>query len=182
MIPENPFFPLLIGGGFCLATLGLWYAFRHWLPLALCGVAMAITAAIVLLSFLVETPREQVERTIHRLAMAVQQNDIDRVLSLVVADDVRMRDAAKREMGDHHFVMCWVTKVQEIQLDESAAPSQAHALVNVVAQVDQSRHYDAGRGAVKLWLDLRKDSDGQWRVSGYRYSVNDNPSAGAPIK
>jgi hypothetical protein len=169
MIPENPFFVLLLGGGFGIVCLALWSMSRHWLPLALAGGAILITAILVSLSFFIQSPREQVEWTVHQLAMACEQNDASKLLEFVSADMTQVRADAQREMDRTKFIHCWIPKIHSIKFDE-ADPNRAQVHLAVIADVEESA-YGAGRGRVQLWLDLEKESDGRWRVTAYRYTV-----------
>ncbi len=170
MIIENPLLPALIGAIIGLACFGLWYAFRHWMPLLVGSIAVFCGIAVVALSVLIDSPREEVERTVHRLAMAAQNNDIEMLLRYVSPSAVEVRNAAKLEMEATRFVSCWIAKIHDIKIDETKSPPAARASLAVIAIVEGSRYGD-GRGRVQLWLDLVKESDGQWRVVGYRYSI-----------
>ncbi len=170
MITENPLLPLLIGGGFCVACVTLWIMSRHWLPLALAGLSILIIAILVGLSIFIETPREQLTRSVNQLAMAVQRNDVKALLEHVSPNALEIRQAAEREMQDTKFIHCWIAKIHEIQIDETKSPPQARVNLALIADVEQSVH-GTGRGRVQLWLDMQKEPDGEWRVTGYRYTI-----------
>lgn len=170
MIIENPLLPVALGGIFGVSCLALWYVFRHWLPLLLGSVALVLAVGILALSLLIDSPREAVERTLHQLASAAHNNDVEKLLQYVSPSAAEVRDAATQEMNATKFVSCWIAKVHDITIDETKTPPEARANLGVIAVVEESR-YGAGRGRVQLSLDLVKEPDGQWRVLRYSYSV-----------
>ncbi len=172
MISENPLLVLLVGSGFCVACLGLWYMSRHWLPLAIGGFAFLITVVLLGLSIFIETPREQVTRTVNQLAMAVQYNDVNALLEHISPNLGEIRQAAEREMQDTKFIQCWIAKIHDIQIDETKSPPHARVNLALIVGVQESVHSDGpARGRVQLWLDLQKESDGKWRVTHYSYTI-----------
>lgn len=170
MFVENPVLHATIGVIVGLGSLGLWYTFRHWLPLVVGSLALMFAAGAVAISLWIDSPREQIERTVHGLAWAVQSNDANRVLDFVSPAAKQTRQEAQREMDATRFNICWVAKIHDIHIDESKSPPVAQVAMTIVVDVQESR-YGPGRGRVQLWLDLVQEPDQRWRVSSYRYDV-----------
>lgn len=167
---EVPILPVVAAAGFGAICLALWYVYRHWLPMALGWLALAVSGSLLLASFLIVTPREQIERAIGRLAAAVHHNDAEGVVALISRDAPEMRAAARRDMDSAEFMSCWVVKIHNIDIDFNVSPPTAKAALAIVVDVVESP-YGAGRGRVQIWLDMVRESDDEWRVKAYRYSV-----------
>jgi hypothetical protein len=148
----------------------LWFKFQRPLPLAIGVFALLIAASFPLASFVIVTPEEKVERTLNRIAAALRYNDAPTVLSFFAESAHEARARAQQELASTHFTSCWIAKIHSIAIDEAKSPPEAQAALAVVVSVSESQ-YGEGMGRVQLILDLVNESDGQWRISGYRYTI-----------
>lgn len=167
---DVPLLPVWAGIGFAAICLALGYVYRHWLPLSVGLLALAAAISVLIASSVMDTPEEEIERAVHRLAAAVHHNDDSGLLELISASAQGTREEAQKEMNATQFIACWIAKIHSIKIDETQSPPTAHVALAVIADVVESR-YGAGRGRVQLRLDLAKEADGVWRVTGYSYTV-----------
>ncbi len=168
-VAESPLLLLLLCGLVAICAGAMWYfVARHWLPAAVALVALAVGIAMAAVSILVVTDDERIRQTIRQLAAAVQSNDRDGVLRWISNTDPSTREDARREMELCRFSQCWVTQIDEIQYgsDRQTASVAVMIFCSAVHQV-----HGEGSAMVRLFLQLRRDPDQIWRLSGFQYSI-----------
>lgn len=168
-LAESPLLLLVLCGLVAISAGAMWYfVARHWLPAAVALVALAAGVAVAAFSIVVVTDTERIRHTIRELAAAVQRNDRDGVLRWISAADPPTQDEARREMELCSFSQCWVTQIDEIQF----GPDRHTASVAVMIFCSAAHQiHGEGSAMVRLFLQLRRDPDQVWRLSGFRYAI-----------
>lgn len=167
--------PLLLGASGCLIVslaVFLWIQTAHRAALYGAFAALAATIVLVLLSIQIETPREQIEKTIQEVADAVENNRVEEVLEYLHPGAVVGRRHVEQEMPRYKFTEARVTRMHSIAVNHATNPPTAIAEFNVI--VDVSAHGQSARVPrfVRAYFTY---SDGKWLVNDYEY---DNATAG----
>ena len=168
-IAESPLLLLLLCGFVAMSATAMWYfVARHWLPAAVALVALAVGIAGAAFSILVVNDNERIRHTIRELAAAVQRNDRDGVLRWISTSDPATREDARREMELCTFSQCWVTQIDEVQY---GADRQTGSVAVMIFCSAAHQVHGEGSAMVRLFLQLRRDPDQIWRLSGFQYAI-----------
>lgn len=160
---ENPL-PSLIVGGVVAAILGyLWTQSGRTSLLAGAIVAVLVTIGLLILEQSIMTDREQIDATLHRLAKAAEDADLDTILKYVEVEEAR---GVARGMLDHY-------KINRVSInhlvirDVRGTPPAADVEFN--AFVDVKGAEGAWRGPRFVEITMVK-KDGLWKVVKFAHS------------
>ena len=134
-LTENPT-PLVCIGIvliFCLVAL-FFYSPNKKLILPI-GIAFLLAIIPIVIDALVETEREQLQRTVREMARQVRANDIEGLLDFIHPDARTTRYRIENEMPQYKFSACSVSGFKSITIDESN-PDQAEVRFSVFVNVN----------------------------------------------
>ena len=165
---ESPILMIVIGLTTAALLGGLWLQTGKRILLVLLVAILALTAAGVILERSVETDREQIERTLHRIARDIERNDRPAVLNHIHSKAAHIREAAATETATYEFEQVKIKSNLEIEVDASAEPKTGIAKFNVVV-VGSGGGLGKGRRVPRyVTLELEQE-DGDWRVLSYHH-------------
>lgn len=171
--------PIWVGGAVALTMAVVVYLqTRTNGAMAAIGAVVAITAAILTAEWLMETPREAVERTLYELAAAVEANDVQRALTfLAPTADARIRDDVETLMPLVTIERARIIGTPKIDVAEVSDPNSATVECRgiIVATVKQ----DGMNGGQedRLTMNWVKSGD-RWLVESYTSKRNWNRALG----
>jgi hypothetical protein len=147
---------------------------------ALVGIAavVAITAAMLAAEWIIETPREAVERTLYELAATVEANDVDGALAfLAPTADKRIRHDIETLMPLVHIERARVISTPQIDVAEGDEPKTATVDCRglIVATVKKSGM--KGGQDDRLTMHWVKSGE-RWLVESYTSNRNWNRALG----
>ena len=129
---ESPILVIVIGLTTTALLGGLWLQTGKRPLLVLLVAVLALTVAGVVLERSVETDREQIEKTLHRIARDIERNDRPAVLAHIHSRAALIRQAAATETAAYEFEQVNIKSNLKIDVDASAEPKTATAKFNVV--------------------------------------------------
>jgi hypothetical protein len=163
---------LLLGGAAILGFLWTRDRKRHWLVAA--GVLVGLAGVYLLLDWLVETRREQIERKTGEMAAAVKNRDVDRIFQHIssrfrigqATDKARFRqkveDGLKRGLIDS-------VEVWELRWPQALPPAGSGQPARVVFMAKpKGSPVLTGAEQFRVEADFIQDPDGQWRMQGFQ--------------
>jgi hypothetical protein len=147
---------------------------------ALLGVAgvILVTAILLIISWLIETPREAVERTLYELAATVEANDVQGALGyLAPTADPQLRKDVETLMPLVRIERAQIIGTPEIDLEGGTNPTSAtvksRGLILAVKKQDGMKG-GAEDQLVLTWI-LRND---RWLLESYKSQKNWNRAVG----
>lgn len=165
---EEPLYIVIVG---VLAVLMLGFAWYQvqWRGLlyAILGVII-ITVALLVIERWVVTDAEQVKDTLHKIARAVEHNDLDEVLQYAAAGATEVRAQACAELPRYRVNEVDIKRNLEVTIDHDVSPPQANVTFNVVVDgVENSLHakFHVPRFVEMVFVQ----QDGKWRVLSYQH-------------
>jgi hypothetical protein len=169
---EQPLVVVVIGIVLGLAAGMAWTSTgrKEWLIALAAIVVFTITGLVI--ERAVVTDRESIETTLAQIARELQRNDHQAVLKHVATGATRIRQEAEAELPNYQFDECRVTKVHNIDIDDSAEPRSAIVEFNVIASGTFSHGgFEVSDQNVYRWVQLQMvhEKDGQWRVQKYEH-------------
>lgn len=169
MFLESPW-PAALLGGIALALLGV--AYHHTrdrrLPLAMLG-ALVLTLLLLALEWWVTTDREAISLTLEDVAVALEANDIDRVLAFIAPEADEMRADALNYLPGVEISDANVGGDLQVAVNRFTSPRTARA--TFTGRITGVRRQPSERGPYdtfvrKFTLKLREDQQG-WLITGY---------------
>ncbi len=170
---ESPWPALVVGGLLVLTFWGAWRQTlqrRHfWSMIA----ALAVTLGLLVLEQVVVTETEQVEATLHQIARALEQNDVEQVLGFLHPQARSARQALRRILPQVRIIRASLSDVQ-VQWDPNADPPRAHVRlwgsVRFEYRGRELAEHVPSRYFRKVEVVLVKHQ-GRYVVTGYRDNV-----------
>jgi ketosteroid isomerase-like protein len=165
-IAGNPFF--LVAASGCLTAILVLMYFQmidtRLVPFMAAG--MALTIMPLLLDVAITTDREAIRRTVQRLARSVRQNDLPATLKFAHPAAPDVYDRMEREMPNYDFSLCTISGFRKIEVAEGGDDAEVtfRVFVNV-----QAKRGPQGTGTREVVLNLRKTSQGDWKIMNYRH-------------
>lgn len=169
---ENPLAICMIGA--VALAMALFVYFQTRTNGALYGVlgVIVLTAILVLVSSLIETPREAVERSLYSLAATVEDNDVQGTLSYIAPTaDSQIRKDIETLMPLVKIERARIINTPEIEVGDGTNPNVATVKCQGVAMAVNRR--DGMKGAaqdrfVMKWVFR----DNRWLVESYTSDRN----------
>ena len=164
---EQPGYAIAFGViGTCVFS-GIWLltsSFR-WL---ICAFSMVgISAAMVALERWVETDRERIQSSLHRLAAAIERSDVDTVLGLLHPQASGVRKDAVYYLDRFEFRRVVIKPNLRIQLDQQGHTAVADFNVFLVILVPSDSTPRRMPRYVRIWF---REFNGVWLVERYQHS------------
>ncbi|MDP6467940.1 MAG: hypothetical protein QF918_09380 [Pirellulaceae bacterium] len=163
---ESPILVIVIGLTTAALLGGLWLQTGKRILLVLLVAILALTAAGIIFERSVETDREQIEKTLHRIARDIERNDRPAVLAHIHSQATQIRQAAATETAMYEFEQVKIKSNLQIDVDASTEPKTGTARFNVVVIGSGGRLGKGSRVPRYMTLELEQE-DGAWRVLNY---------------
>lgn len=163
---------LLIGlaaAAVVLLTIWVRTGKRFALPSALLTAVLLV--AVLAASHFIVTPREAVEATLHRIAAAVENNDLRTVLGHIHSSRSDIAARARSEMPKYRFESVRITGVDEITTDVSRQPATAQAkfYLHATGNFGPGSEVYAEQGVRRLVILDFEEENGVWKVVDYQH-------------
>lgn len=163
---ENPTWIGLLGLMATIAAGVVWLQTGARLAAIGAGSLALISLVLVITSLRVETPREQIRRTIYEVAEALSQNDVPKVISYIHPGALPAVVKAKGELPNYQFTEARVNRLRSIEVDQRPNPPVAIAEFNVAIEIATEGQKIPIRRLVKVYFGL---SAGRWLVRDYEH-------------
>lgn len=159
--------PIWVGGAVLLTLTLVVYAQTRTSKSLIAGlVVIVVTAALLLAEYLVETPREAVERTLYALADAVERNDMEAALEFIAPGTSNIRSDVETVMPlvtiNKANVVGTPQTILHLSLDPPAASVTCRGFVHGVVK----RTGMTGGDYAEVTLTFVRDGD-RWLVDDY---------------
>jgi hypothetical protein len=128
--------------------------------------AVALVAALLLAEWLIETPREAVQRRLYEMADVIEADDLPGTLTYISGSSGEVRAEAETLMPQVEVETANVIEVPTIEVNMTAIPPRATLLVHAFVNVTERRN--GMKEGVMDWLRVTFVlEDGQWVVQDY---------------
>jgi hypothetical protein len=166
-------------GGAVVVTLALVVYWQLRSTRALVGVvaAVAVTAVLLVASWLIVTPREAVSHALYGLAAAVEANDLAGVLSHIAPAAAQVRTDAETLMPLVEVEKARVVDAPQIDLEPTRDPSRAVVRFRALVQATVRRNGERGAAMDDLTVNFVREDD-RWLVESYTAARNWREAAG----
>jgi hypothetical protein len=179
-LAENSLTILMLGAIALTMALIMFYQTRT--SGALYGVlgVIAFTAALLLISWLIETPREAVERSLYALAATVEANDVQGALSYLAPTAApELRKDVETLMPLVRIELARVVGTPEITIE--GTPNPTFATVKCQGVVRAVNKKDGMKGGAADHLVLRWVLKGdRWLIESYKSQEDWQRAVGRP--
>ena len=164
---ESPVSVGVIGGVLVLIAMFAWINSGSKPALYVAIILLLLTAVSVIISINVKTDREQIQNVLTSVAEAVEENDLEQVLTFVHPHAVEGVMRAKTELPSYKFTEARITGVKSIRVDKRTRPPSAVAEFHVVVSLTgQGNQFNSIRRFVRCFF---LNSDGRWLVHDYEH-------------
>jgi hypothetical protein len=149
-------------------TMALIVYFQSRTNGALVGVVavLAVTAALLLIEWAIETPREAVERTLYELADAVEANDVPGALRFIAPGASQIRSDVETLMPLVKIDTANIMGSPLIDVDETGQPPTAKVECRGFFHGTMKQNGMKGGDAAQITIYFVRDGD-VWLVSDY---------------
>lgn len=166
---EKPLFIVVIGMSTTGILGGIWLQTGRRVAIHAMLATLALTCLLLGLERWIETDREQIDATLHRIARHVERNDLDAVLTYAHSDAEWIRQQASNELPRYVFQQVKIKANLEIQVASEASPKEAVAEFNaVVVLSDRSGLFQNNRVPRYVIVKFQKEGE-DWRVTDYEH-------------
>lgn len=176
---DQPLYIVLCGIAVLVPLAVLWISSGRKELLYILGVGLVILAALLVVERLVVSDREAIDQAIHRLARAVEKNDVPGATGFFHSSAAALKRKAQAEMPNYRFTRCQITQVHKIEVASSVQPPTAVVEFNVVVggsfKLAGAGEYSTDNAGRWIQLQMRKEPTGEWRVTDYDHR---EPTAG----
>ena len=124
-----------------------------------------LTLAGVIVERLVETPREQVARTLSELAQVVENNDNEKLVQFISNSKPDTQSRAVYEMQNYDFAICQTIMIHDIKIDPDN-PDLASA--DFMVRFQLGINGNAAGGFRDVVLTFKKEGK-DWRIVEYAH-------------
>lgn len=153
---------LLIFVGLRLAESRIWLAGF---------AALALTVLLVLIAFWIETDRQQIRRTMNEIAVALRENDHQRVVSYFHPNATEGIQHVETELPQYTFRSARVTRVVDITINSSTQPPTAVSefIGAVTVTMNRNNLFDGPANARRFIKVYWMKKDDSWLVRDYEH-------------
>ena len=169
---ENPIWIALIG----IAAIGIlgggWVKTGRKVFLILLAIAIALTAAMLVVERVVKTDREAIRDRLHAMASDVQKNDVKAVLGHLHSKTPQSTIAKiKSELPPQKFRTVDVKRNLKIEVFRDRTPPRAEARFYVFLEGDFYNGKYPNQRAMLDVLVVFEEENGEWKASEYQWWV-----------
>jgi len=162
--------PIWMGGAVALTMAMVVYLQTRANKALLGAVAVvAVTAALLAAEWLMETPREAVERTLYQLADAVEANDVPGTLMFIVPSANQMRTDVETLMPRVKIEQANILGTPDIDVDLTPNPPEASVRCRVFVHATDKQGGMKGGDMSELVIAFVRDGN-RWLVKDYTSS------------
>lgn len=170
---ESPLSIGVIGIILVLISVSVWINSGAKPSLYVAAAFLLLTIILVTVGMNVQTHREQVETVLSEVAEAVEDNNLQKVLSYVHPGAADSLTRAKSEFSKYKFTEARITGVKSINVDQRTSPMSAVAEFHVAVSLTGNGNQANGiRRFVRCYF---LNSNGRWLVQDYEHF---EPTAG----
>ena len=170
---ESALFPACVGLLLTVVFVGLAFTSGEMVMVKIAVLIASLTAIMVVVEVMIVTDKEQIENTIHEMAAAMQENDIDRVMSYLATEDLVSRARSELRGATCHF--CRVTAVNEVNVAEDGQSANIDFVAYAKASNKSFPQPTPVQARVKLFFEKQPEA---WKVVDFEAS---NPRAGLKL-
>ena len=165
--------PIWMGGAVAITmALVVYLQTRSGKALLAMGAVLAVTAALLAAEWLMETPREAVERSLYQLAAAVEANDVQGALEfLAPTADTRIRHDVETLMPLVNIERARVIGTPQIDVGDGNPPQTATVQCRGIIIATVKRSGMKGGQDDRLTLNWVRQGD-RWLVESYSSDRN----------
>ena len=174
---ENSLMPLISGVLLTIIFLGLAYSFYDKWMLIISLVIALLTAMTVTIETLIVTDREAVVEVVHEMAEAVEDNDMERVISLISDQSERTKERVRLTMPNIKANACQVIGVADFSTDKNEKPQTADIDFSFYGSGKYYSSSYSGRLRITLTFQLEGED---WKLINYGNPME--PSTGREYK
>jgi hypothetical protein len=132
---------------------------------------LVVTAALLFMESIIESPREAVARALDELAEAVEANDVQGALAFLSPKAVQIRSDVETLMPQVEIEMAHIIDTPSIEVDESVSPMTAVAKVRGVVRGKVKNTSMQGTVPDELTIDFEHDGQ-RWLIRDYTSQRN----------
>ena len=167
-IVENPLPILLLGiAAEAVLVVILFQSGRGAILLAMAAVAV-VTAALLLVEWLVVTDTERIETVLYRAAVALRDNDVDGVMACLAPEAANLRLSVAARLANLEVVEARITSRPNIRINRLTNPPAATGTFFGRVRVEGGFGGGvAGPFIGRVTVELEKTDD-QWAIAGYQ--------------
>lgn len=127
----------------------------------------ALSLGLIVLERLVVTPEEAVTATLHAIASAAENNDVEAVVAHISHRDPQLQDAARTMLRPFKLESVKIKKISELTTHVDQTPPTAEAIVRVLAIGGDRMGTIQHQRALREFRVRFVEEDGRWKVRGY---------------
>jgi hypothetical protein len=167
-IVEDPLSILLLGvAAEAVLVVVLFQSGRGAILLAMAAVAV-VTAALLLVEWLVVTDTERIETVLYRAAAALRDNDVDGVIECLAPEAASLRLSVAARLANLEVVEARITSRPNIRINRLTNPPAATGTFFGRVRVEGGfGGVAAGPFIGRITVELEKTDD-QWAIAGYQ--------------
>ena len=156
-----------MGGAVALTAAAVVFSMRRTMGALAAMLAVgSVTAALLVVEHVIETPREAVERTLDELAAAIEADDLPGVLTFIAPGANQVRTDAETLMPLVIVERARVTGTPEITVDETTQPPTATVRCQGLAEVTVRQNGIRGPYVDRVTIQFVADGD-RWLIEDY---------------
>lgn len=171
--------PIWLGGALLVTLALVVYAqVRSRGALRAVVAVVLLTAILLLVEWLVVTPREAITRTLYDAAAAVEANELEATLTFISPQARQFRADIEALMPQVDFRKARVAGDLTVEIDELVQPIRARARFRAVADATLKRNGMSGVYVDMVEVYFVHDEDGQWLIEECRSDQDWRRAAG----
>jgi hypothetical protein len=130
---------------------------------------LVLTGLLLALERMIETDREQIQLTLHRIAGHVERNDVQGALRYAHSESPEIRKHAEAELPRYDFQRVNIKPNLEVRVEQDKQPVLAIAEFNVVVVLSDRSGFLNNRRIPRFARVIFQQEDGDWRVVDYEH-------------
>lgn len=169
---------LILGLGAAWSASG-----RKELLYAIAGVLILMIAGLIT-ERLVVTDKEAIRLTLAQMAHDVQSNNRRALVQHIYSGAPELKRQVEAELRDYHFTECRITRVNKIDVDDSAEPRSAIVEFNVIGSGSSEKEPIGEVEHFPRWVQLQmiREKDGRWTVADYDHQPPQQMIMNEPVE
>ena len=166
---EKPLFIVVMGLLTAAVLGGLWMQTGRRSVFYALMASLVLTGLLLALERAVETDREQIELTLHRIARDVERNDLEAVLRYVHSEAEWIRRQASDELPRYDFQEVNIKPNLRIRFESDKNPRKAVAEFNAVVVLSERSGFLKDSRIPRFVIVTFLQEGGAWRVANYEH-------------
>jgi hypothetical protein len=133
------------------------------------AIPVVLGILILIAKQAIVTEQERVGLALHKIAGAIQQNDVDTVLTFIDPKSQAVIDQARQELPQYDFDEVNIKRNLEVTVFPDRNPPEAVAEFNVTVVVSERSGALQNQRVPRFAVVTFVKRDGQWRVASYEH-------------